>query len=73
MDERQLLEKLMFIEALHSGAFTSGERDAAAAARERILPNQYLSEVTQRVIAQAITSDTSQVEERPSPELLPPA
>lgn len=146
MDERQLLEKLMLIEALHSGASTSGERDAAAAARDRILSrlrllqtedkpieytftlndhwsrqllvallrryqirpyryprqryttvkakvpkkfidevlwpqykelskvlNQYLSEVTQRVIAQAIASDTSDVEERPSPELLPPA
>ncbi len=36
MDERQLLEKLVRIEALHAGAATPGERDAAAAARERI-------------------------------------
>ena len=36
MDERQLLEKLARIEALHSGAATAGERDAAAAARDRI-------------------------------------
>lgn len=36
MDERQLLEKLALIEALHSGAATAGERDAAAAARDRI-------------------------------------
>ncbi len=36
MDERQLLEKLALIEALHSGAATTGERDAAAAARDRI-------------------------------------
>lgn len=36
MDERQLLERLALIEALHSGAATPGERDAAAAARDRI-------------------------------------
>lgn len=36
MDERQLLEKLARIEALHAGAATPGERDAAAAARDRI-------------------------------------
>lgn len=36
MDERQLLEKLRLIEALHAGAATEGERDAAAAARDRI-------------------------------------
>ena len=36
MDERQLLEKLALIEALHAGAATPGERDAAAAARDRI-------------------------------------
>ena len=36
MDERQLLEKLALIEALHGGAATPGERNAAAAARDRI-------------------------------------
>lgn len=36
MDERQLLDKLARIEALHAGAATAGERDAAAAARDRI-------------------------------------
>lgn len=36
MDEKQLLERLALIEALHAGAATPGERDAAAAARDRI-------------------------------------
>ncbi len=37
MDDRQkLLETLRKIEALHAGAVTPGERDAAASARERI-------------------------------------
>ncbi len=37
MDERErLLEKLRRIEALHAGATTDGERNAAASARERI-------------------------------------
>jgi spore cortex formation protein SpoVR/YcgB (stage V sporulation) len=37
MDDRhRLLEKLRKIEALHAGATTAGERDAAAGARERI-------------------------------------
>ncbi|MFN7976030.1 MAG: hypothetical protein U0166_27460 [Acidobacteriota bacterium] len=35
--ERRLVEKLRRIEALHAGAKTDGERDAAAAARQRIL------------------------------------
>ena len=37
MDETSLKEKLRRIEALFSGAATPGERDAAEAARERIL------------------------------------
>lgn len=37
MDEAKLIEKLARIEALFAGATTPGERDAAAAARERIL------------------------------------
>lgn len=37
MDEQKLLEKLRRIEALHSGAATPGERDAAHAATHRIL------------------------------------
>lgn len=36
-DEQRLIERLRLIEALHAGAGTPGERDAAAAARERIL------------------------------------
>lgn len=36
MDEASLLDKLRKIEALHSGATTDGERDAASAAAERI-------------------------------------
>lgn len=36
MDEARLLEKLRRIEALHAGATTPGERDAAAAARARV-------------------------------------
>jgi hypothetical protein len=37
LDDRQkLLERLRKIEALHAGAATPGERDAAASARERI-------------------------------------
>ena len=35
--EQKLIEKLRLIEALHAGAKTEGERDAAAHARERIL------------------------------------
>ncbi|MBL9128333.1 MAG: hypothetical protein JNL97_11825 [Verrucomicrobiales bacterium] len=48
MDERQLLEKLALIEALHAGAATPGERDAAAAARDRIRArlNQFQAEET---------------------------
>jgi hypothetical protein len=37
MDEARLLEKLKAIEALHAGAMTEGERDAAANAHARIL------------------------------------
>lgn len=37
MDERTLIERLLKIEALHAGATTPGERDAAEAARLRIL------------------------------------
>jgi hypothetical protein len=37
MDEEGLKEKLRRIEALHAGAATPGERDAAEAARERIV------------------------------------
>lgn len=36
-DEATLIDKLRAIEALHSGATTAGEREAAANARERIL------------------------------------
>lgn len=36
IDERALQEKLKLIEALHAGATTDGEREAAANARERI-------------------------------------
>ena len=35
-DEQRLIEKLQLIEALFAGAATPGEREAAAAARERI-------------------------------------
>jgi hypothetical protein len=35
-DEQRLLERLRLIEALHAGAATPGERDAAAQARDRI-------------------------------------
>ena len=37
MDESTLIEKLRKIEALHAGATTPGERDAAERARQRIL------------------------------------
>ncbi len=37
IDEAALIEKLRRIEALHSGATTPGERDAAASAKQRIL------------------------------------
>ena len=37
MTRDDLIQKLLRIEALHSGATTSGERDAAASARQRIL------------------------------------
>ena len=36
MTEKELIEKLKKIEALHSGATTEGEREAAGAALERI-------------------------------------
>lgn len=36
MDEDQLIEKLRLVEALHEGAATAGERDAAARARDRL-------------------------------------
>ncbi len=36
-DLLRLLEKLRHIEALHAGAMTQGERDAAEAARNRVL------------------------------------
>jgi hypothetical protein len=37
IDEAALIEKLRRIEALHAGATTPGERDAAASAKQRIL------------------------------------
>jgi len=142
--EPRLLERLRLIEALHAGAATPGERDAAANARERIkarlaalqnsdppvefsfklrdrwshrllvallrrygiapyryrgqryttimahLPKRfvnetlwpefvelngtltnYFAEVTERVIAEGIGADSSEVEERPEPRELP--
>ncbi len=36
IDEKQLLQRLAAVEALHAGAGTPGEREAAAAARDRI-------------------------------------
>ncbi len=44
MNERELIEKLIKIEALFAGAATRGERDSAELARERIL--RRLREVT---------------------------
>ena len=35
-DEQRILERLRLIEALHAGATTAGEREAAAHARDRI-------------------------------------
>jgi hypothetical protein len=143
-EEHRLLERLRLIEALHAGAATPGERDAAANARERIkarlaalqnsdppvefsfklrdrwshrllvallrrygiapyryrgqryttvmarLPKRfvnetlwpefvelngtltnYIAEVTERVIAEGIGADSSEVEERPEPRELP--
>jgi len=35
-DIRQLIDTLLKVEALHAGAMTPGERDAAEAAMERI-------------------------------------
>ncbi len=37
MDESQLIENLRLVEALHAGATTEGEKNAAERARERIL------------------------------------
>lgn len=37
MDEAALIAKLLRIEALHAGATTEGERDAARHARDRIV------------------------------------
>jgi hypothetical protein len=37
MNRQDLIDKLLRIEALHAGATTSGEREAAANARQRIL------------------------------------
>lgn len=37
VDEAALIEKLRRIEALHAGATTQGEREAAASAKQRIL------------------------------------
>jgi len=145
-EEQRLIEKLQLIEALHAGAATPGERDAAAHARERIrarlqanqetdppieftfrlrdrwshklltallrrynirpyrywgqrhttimarVPNRFvqetlwpefqelnktlstfLNEMTDRVIAQGIEADDSEVEVRSEPEALPQA
>ena len=145
MTQDQLLEKLRLIEALHVGAATEGERNAAASALERILERlrktqqtdppiefrftlrsewshrlfvavlrryqlrpyryarqryttvmarvprgfvnetlwpefcqlertlrSYLTEVTDRVIREAITTDDSEVEVRPEPAALAP-
>ncbi len=44
MNEKELIEKLIKIEALFAGAATRGERDSAELARERIL--RRLQEVT---------------------------
>lgn len=45
MDELKLIEKLRHIQALYSGAATTGERVAAERARERILERLRLNEV----------------------------
>ena len=44
MTRDDLIKRLSSIEALHSGATTSGERDAAANARERILDRLHRTE-----------------------------
>jgi len=86
MDENKLIERLLRIEALRAGATTRGERVAAAMAMQRILEHlreiqefqelqealyDYLGEVTDRVISQAIHKDSSEAAERQ--EIAPPA
>ena len=48
MDEGQLIEKLRLVESLFAGAATSGERDAAANASERI--RKRLEQLERRVL-----------------------
>jgi tRNA nucleotidyltransferase (CCA-adding enzyme) len=48
--EQQLRDKLRRIEALHAGATTPGERDAAAAAMERLRAKLHESEKTQKPV-----------------------
>lgn len=48
--EQQLREKLKRIEALHAGATTPGERDAAAAAMERLRAKLRESEQTEKAL-----------------------
>jgi hypothetical protein len=69
MDETKLREKLNRIEALFAGATTEGERVAAGEARRRI---QYLDEVTDRIIAEALHRDSSEAAEVAEPPKLGP-
>ena len=56
-DEKALLEKLRRIEALHAGATTSGERDAAANAMRSIQMRLKLAEKEQPPVEYKFTMD----------------
>ncbi len=59
LDEHRLIEKLRGIEALHAGAATAGEREAAACARERILERLKQREAIDRPIEYRFTLEDS--------------
>ena len=54
-DEERLIEKLQHIEALHAGAATPGERDAAAHARDRIRERLKALQQTERPLEYTFT------------------
>lgn len=60
-DEESLKEKLRAIEALYAGAATTGERDAAARARERIAARLAALEGEQQVEWQFFADDWTHV------------
>lgn len=74
VDERQIRARLARVEALHRGATTPGEREAAARARERLLTHlveMRANDPIARFCAEDVAEYVAVPDPPPPPEILP--